>query len=119
MTRNKLSAFYSARRSEFSSRLSRVTKKINLISNGRIITAILFVVLLYVGLTYYTFLYTLPFLLVAFTVMVRNHGTLFAEQEHLENLVKINQQELKALKGDLTSLDQGSKFTNAHHPYSH
>jgi hypothetical protein len=114
-----LLAVYAQRESGFSSRLSKVTRNINIISNARLLTALLFLVTLYFGLSHTFLLYSLPLILTAFIVLIRNHGKLFNQKTHFENLVKINRLEQQALQGNCSGFQTGSEFVNAHHPYSH
>jgi DNA mismatch repair ATPase MutS len=119
MKSHDLASVYSQRASEFSALLSNASRNIRIISNARLLTALLFLAALYFGLTHHTLLYTLPLLLFVFVILIRNHGKLFDQKTHLENLVKINQMEQQALLGNLSGFQTGSEFTNPHHPYSH
>jgi hypothetical protein len=119
MTRSELLSFYAGRRSGFASHLQKVSAKINIISNTRLFVAFVFLAVLYFGFSNYPLLYLLPVLIVIFTVLVRNHGRLFKQRQHLENLVKINQHEQQATGGDVSCFESGAEFINAHHPYAH
>jgi DNA mismatch repair ATPase MutS len=119
MKSNDLASVYRHRVSEFSALLSKATRNINIISNTRLLMAVVFLLTLYFGLTHHALLYTLPLILFVFVILVRNHGNLFDHKTHLENLVKINDMEQRALHGDRSGFQTGSEFTNAHHPYSH
>jgi DNA mismatch repair ATPase MutS len=119
MTAENLRAFYQERVILFSSKLTKVSKSINWISNVRLLAALLFIAALWFGFTYHLLLYALPVIVIFFVVLVRNHGKLYEEKEHLQNLVKLNQHELQSLQGDTSSFQDGSEFINAHHPYSH
>jgi hypothetical protein len=114
-----LGAFYQERKNKFHAQLLGVLKRINVISNTRIFIALLFIAVLYFGFTNYTLLYFLPIPLVIFVFLVRNHGVLYDQKQHLENLVKVNQNELLALKGDTSCFHNGAEFIRPHHPYSH
>jgi DNA mismatch repair ATPase MutS len=111
--------FYAQRKSQFLLHFDKISRKINLISNVRLATAILFVLDLYFGFTTHVLLYLLPVLLIVFIVLVRNHARLFEEKTHLDNLVKINHAEHKALQGDTSLFATGEEFSNPNHPYSH
>jgi len=81
--------------------------------------ALAFGAILYFGLTHTSLLYLLPLPVVGFVILVRIHSGLFSRKENLENLVKINNIEIRLLKGSLSELDNGSDFIDVHHPYSH
>lgn len=119
MQRNALLSFYAERKSMFSLQLSEVISKINLVSNTRLVIALLFAGLLYLGLTHHQLLYFLPVLIIVFAVLISKHGKLFSQRSHLQNLVKINQNEQQALSGDVSCFKSGVEFIDPHHPYSH
>ena len=114
-----LVSFYSKRKTEFSSRLEKLSKRINLISNARLLVALVFIIVFYFGLEQPDLLYLLVLLAAGFAVLVKQHSKLFDEKIHLENLIKINQSELRAQTGDLTGFATGAEFMNSHHPYSY
>jgi DNA mismatch repair ATPase MutS len=114
-----LALLYEQRAAEFLSQHSRSKRKINIISNARLFMALVFLLTLYFGFTYYALLYALPLVLFVFILLIRTHGKLFDQKTHFENLVKINQQELQSLKGDRSGFQTGSEFVNPHHPYAH
>jgi DNA mismatch repair ATPase MutS len=119
MTQQELHLFYTTRRSTFAESLSSVTKKINLVSNVRLATALAFLVIVYLGFSNFNLLYVAAILLVLFVILVQRHSKLFQEKTHLENLASLNDAESKAATGDSSSFATGSEFTDAHHPYSH
>jgi len=119
MTLDELKSFYQKRKNDFSITLASIKKKINVISNLRIIVALVFLVVLYFAFSHtILFLAAVP-LLIVFTVLVLRHGKLYDQKIHLENLVKICQMEERALNGDISSYPSGSEFIDPHHPYSH
>lgn len=119
MTRKELLSFYADRRSAFQSQLQKISATINIISNARLLVAIIFLAVLYFGFTYHPLLYLLPVLVVIFTVLASRHGKLFRQRQHLQNLVKINQYEQRAAGGDVSAFETGAEFINTHHPYAH
>ncbi|HEY9048672.1 MAG TPA: hypothetical protein VIN08_22350, partial [Ohtaekwangia sp.] len=119
MTKQALNAFYTSRKNSFSESLASIRKRINLVSNIRLAIALLIILAIYFGLTYYTWLYaTLPLLFV-FIYLIRVHSKLFDEKTHLENLVNLNDAESKAAAGDSSSFVNGNEFIDPHHPYTH
>lgn len=119
MTKPDLESFYSSRKASFSKQASEVSRKINLISHGRLALAIVFILLVYFTFSNSDIAYGLPVVLIAFIALVRIHGKLFAEKTHLENLTKVNSHELQALQGDISCFDRGSQFIDPHHPYAY
>lgn len=120
MTQCELLDFYQKRKVQFSDSLQILTKKINVISNIRLSVALLFLALLYFGLSHdRDLLYLLAPVLVVFIVLVRRHAFLFDKKIHLENLVRVQQDELFSMGGDYSHNSSGSEFINIHHPYTH
>jgi hypothetical protein len=115
----QLATFYDQRKSQFAKSFEEVSSSINVISNLRLFVAVMFLITLYFGFTNPPLLYFLIVIGLVFVMLMRYHGKLFQEKTHLENLVKINDLELKALSGNRTGLDPGTEFINPHHPYSH
>ncbi|MBL0742251.1 MutS-related protein [Chryseolinea lacunae] len=119
MTLDECSAIYQNRIVEFSASLTQKKKTINIISNLRLVVAVLFLGAVYLTFSTTPFIYAAALLLVAFVILVQRHAKLFAEKVHLENLVTINQLEVRALKGDIAGFDAGLKFVDGSHAYSH
>ncbi len=119
MTQADLRNFYGKRKADFTATLDSVRAKINHVSNARLLLAGAFLGLLYFGLTFHGLLYSLPFVLIVFIFYVREHARLFTEKVRLENLQKIQSQELNSLDGDFSHNSSGSEFINVHHAYTH
>lgn len=119
MTQEQLQLLYTTRKATFSESLSSVRKKINLVSNIRLATAIAFLLVIYFGFTQHNLLYLAALLLVLFVILVRRHSILFDEKTHLENLVALNDAENKAAVGNYAALATGVEYIDPHHPYSH
>src|SRR5688500_4376234 len=120
MSSQELNAFYSKREEAFSKELAETTSQINMISNARLAIALFFLFLLYYGLQHdFGFLIVLPVLAGSFFYLVLKHSKLFNAKIHLQNLVKINEEEMTAVHGDPSSPDTGAEFIAPHHPYSH
>ena len=119
MTDADLRNFYEKRKSLFTESLKVTNKKINIISNIRLGVALIFLALIYIGFSHHSWLYALPPVLLIFILLVRKHSSLFEEKVRIENLKKIQHQELQSLNGDFSDNSSGSEFINAHHPYSH
>jgi DNA mismatch repair ATPase MutS len=120
MSSKELVVFYSQRKEAFSKQLAETTSQINGISNVRLIVALLFILFIYFGLTQDTgFFLILPVLAFAFVYLIRTHSKLFDAKTHLQNLVTLNDEELRSLHGDISKLGTGSEFIDPHHPYTH
>jgi DNA mismatch repair ATPase MutS len=119
MILSDLGEFYQKRKFDFATTLQKAQKEINLISNLRILVALLLIVAIYFSfLNIVFFLAAIP-LLIVFVFLVVKHNSLYAQKTHLENLVKINDLELQALQGNISGFASGSEFIDAHHPYTH
>ncbi len=119
MNQDQLISFYEQRRSNYTIQIQSKSKKINLISNLRLLTALAFLVFLYFTFTNSSFFFVALPLLVAFALLVRRHSELFDRKVHLENLLKINDCEIHGLKGDISCFRKGSEFIDFNHPYTH
>lgn len=119
MTQTELRDFYEHKKSHFTAALKNLNQNINVVSNVRLTAALVFLAVLYFGFTNHYFLYTLPFILFGFIVLVRKHAALFDNKIHLDNLLKIQSNELEALNGNFTNFNTGAEFMNTHHPFTH
>lgn len=119
MNHTQLESFYSKRSAEYANTLISVKKRINFISNVRIGIALLFLAVLYFGFANYTLLYLLPIILLIFIILVQKHSVQFDKSVHLENLIKIHDNELRGLRGDSSCFDNGLTFIDTHHQYTH
>ncbi len=119
MDQKELSLFYERRRTHFWALLDTETKKINRISNIRIVCAISIVILIYFGFRNTPLLYAIVPLIALFVVLVKRHTKLFVYKVHLENLVRINSLEMDAVKSKISGFFAGTEFIDPHHPYTH
>ena len=119
MTKKELVSFYTNRKTEFSSQVQRIATKINFISNARLFVALLIIITVYVGASNTQLLYLLFLWIVIFAWLVKRHAKLFDQKSHLENLVRVNQSEVKGLQGDFKDFATGASFMNPHHPYTY
>lgn len=119
MSHTNLRGFYEKKKSLFTVSLEEVKKKINAISNTRLVVALTFLVLLYFGLSHHPLLYALPVLLLIFIILVRRHSALYDKKVHLEHLKQIQHDELQTLEGDFSHNSSGSEFIEPRHPYTH
>jgi len=96
----------------------RISKTISLLR--------LLVFLLAVGLVYFFsridsingIVSTILLSLVVFISIVKYHSRILARKKLQEAFIKINKNELDAIKGDYSQFDKGEEFENPDHPYS-
>jgi hypothetical protein len=115
----ELISFYKKRCDHFTISLIAEKKKINLISNLRLITALCFLITAYFAFTITILAFAALLLLVAFVLLVQRHSRMFEKKIHLENLLRINEHEAKSLTGDVSGFANGSEFIDPHHLYTH
>ena len=114
-----LKQLYAGRQAAFSTSLNEVNKSLRSISLGRIAVALLFIFLGYQGFSQSLFFYALPLVAVFFLYLVSLYGMVSQKSQLLENLVKLNDLEQKALENDYTNFNAGERFLDSHHPYSY
>ena len=119
MNQPELLSFYKKRCEHFTSTLIAERKKINLVSNLRLITALGFLDCHVFCIYEYNLAFAALLLLVAFVILVQRHSRMFDQKTHLENLLRINEHESKSLIGETTGFANGSEFIDPHHPYTH
>jgi DNA mismatch repair ATPase MutS len=119
MNHTELLHFYQDRKTEFASSLQKVNRKISLISNLRLATALFIILTLYFGLKTHLLLYTTPGLILIFVLFIRKHATLFEQKLHLENLITIHTNELLAVEGNFSCFNTGAEFIHTHHYYTY
>jgi DNA mismatch repair ATPase MutS len=119
MTSSQRKAFYEKRKNTFSQSLAVLRKKINLVSNARLLVAVLILGSIYLSFSQDGFLLAALALIGLFAILIKNHAKLFDEKTHLENLTRLNEAEEKAATGDFSMLASGAQFIDSHHPYTH
>ena len=117
--RDRLMAFYRARKDRFAQDLEAIKKNIDGISNLRIALAVAILGCLIGGTNYPPLLYLVFPLILIFAFLMARHARLFQQKVHTENLVHVNATEHDALAGLPTTLDAGNEFIDPHHAYSH
>ena len=119
MTIPELQAFYKTRKQEFTTALDAVNDKIQLFSNARLVTAAGFALCFYFLFSTNLMIYPVILFAATFAVLVAKHSKLFREKTHLENLIKINTNELQSLSNDFSCFKNGTEYIDPKHPYSH
>lgn len=119
MIQSELLSYYQKRRRDFTALLDQARSKINVVSNLRILVAVIFLAVFYFAIYTASLFYIEILLLILFIVLVKWHTLLFEKKTHLENLVTINELESEAVKGNDSKFSSGVEFINPVHPYSH
>lgn len=114
-----LHSIYSERKNSASSELQKVTRRINLISNLRLASAVVFLIFVY-------FSFKAPaagtgalLAAIVFLLLVRKHSILFTRQSYLQNIAEVNELELRALQYDISGFSDGREFTDPLHAWSY
>lgn len=119
MTSSDRATVYQQRRDLFSAELSKQEQVINRISILRLITALAVLLFIYLSFKDTTYAVALLASLLAFVALVRTHTRLFREKVIKENLLKTNNAEIAAMKGDFSAQPFGTEFINTRHQYSY
>lgn len=112
--------FYTTEKASFKLEASKLKKKLTLSSTLRLFTflGIIFGVYLFFG-NIPAMLLTVGIGLILFIYLVLKHNNLQYKYDLNKALININETELKVLKRDYLSLDEGGEFINPKHPYSY
>lgn len=114
-----IAAVYRNRELFFSENLSKTNRSIAQTAYARILIAILFIPIIYVGFNTAKFLYLLAPLVIAFIVLMRRHNKLFGKKSLLEELIALNVSEQASLKHQSAIFPDGDRFKDPHHAYSY
>lgn len=112
-------SFYTKRLEEVRKSLGKVRSAINLVSNTRLAIVIAGIVLAYFAWERTYLFYALPLAVIIFVALVQRHSRLFDQKVYFESLVRICENELRALDGDFSAFDAGREFVDPHHHYTH
>lgn len=118
MTSQELISLYSERKKTYQDQIPLVSDKALLISWARVFAALLILLLIYFGLQHALLWWAVLPTVILYAVLVSAHEKLKARKALLENLVIINDAEIKAQHGDHTAFADGSEFIDAQHPYA-
>lgn len=112
--------FYQRQIEELQNRLSQNSKQRIVVGTIRLIAFVLTIYSIYLYASQHNKLWLIGTLLglVCFFVLVKTAGNLLAKKELLEALLKVNENELRALKGEWVSEATGSVFMEENHPYA-
>lgn len=118
MTRDELINLYAARKKSYQDQIQVVSKHSLLISWIRVAAVLIILLLIYISFTYTIFWWTVLPAAVGYAVLVSRHEKLKAKKTLLQNLVLINDAEIRAQQGDHAAFADGTEFIDAHHPYA-
>ena len=113
--------YYQQQKDKYSSELTAVTNKINVIARLRllsIVTALVLGILAYTGNNNMEWWCT-GIASVLFVILVRRNLALGAQKDTLELHLQIINNELLAVAGNFTSFPDGGAYLSAAHPYSY
>ncbi|MCF8359814.1 MAG: hypothetical protein K9H26_13715 [Prolixibacteraceae bacterium] len=114
---NKLTDFYRLRVSLFEQKRKNISRKMVVLSFGRLIAFILFITLPFVieGESRVLKIVLSMLFLSIFLYLVKKHIALGRDKALNKNLMEINQKESKAIGHDFSAFDPGNEFTDYDH----
>lgn len=106
--------------SEYQSKFQKTNLQLRWISIGRLISFVLIIlVLIYLGNFGAKILApTLALLFASFLFLIKKYISKEKEKQFFQNLIQINEDELKALEGNFSHFKEGSEFIDIHHAFS-
>jgi len=112
---------YATRETHFEAELAQLQSRQTLIASFRALVFVAMLVLLILFVKKSAMLgITLPIaFLFTFIYLVQISSRLQVKLVHLKNLIKINQDEQKAVAGDFSAFKTGSEYMDYHHAYSY
>ena len=121
MSSSEVAALFAQKVEQYQASVRKASQQFNQLSTVRVLA---FVSAL-IGLVYLAnarsngeFLILLLLSIIGFPFLIRSHNRLGARRGHLLTLQKINEDELKRFRFDLSGFDSGDSFQQAAHPYS-
>ena len=105
---------------EYSETHQKIRRKINLIALLRTITFLAGAYFGYqiIGIDVLSGLLFIGFMLALFIWLVVRYTLLRRQLSFVENLVRLNANEIEALRGNVTSFDHGAEFQDVSHAYA-
>ncbi len=85
----------------------------------RLFTVASFLFIFYLGFSNALWFYLLLPVAVIFLFLVKKHGKKIAARALVQQLIHLNEQELKALSFDFSAFEAGERFKDEHHAYSY
>lgn len=118
MASDKLTDLYTGRKRSFQDRASLVQRQTLFISWIRVVLVLLILVLAYFSFTIVWLWFLTAVTIIVYARLVIYHGRLNYQKTFLQNLVVINEGEMKALQGDYDAFVDGTEFVDGNHPYA-
>ncbi len=115
---NALENFYHEKIAYFSQQISEISKKTTTVSWARVIIAVVILLLIYLLFKNPAFIWLVILGVVGYAYLVSIHEKLKYQLSIARNHLTINEAEVKALHGDITSFGDGRQFINGQHHYT-
>lgn len=115
---NALENFYHEKIAYFSQQISEISKKTTTVSWARVIIAVVILLLIYLLFKNPAFIWLVILGVVGYAYLVSIHEKLKYQLSIARNHLTINEAEVKALHGDISSFGDGSQFINGQHHYT-
>lgn len=115
----ELKQLYAKRQAEFTSSLNEINRSLRTISLIRVVVALLFGFLVYLGFSSSVFFYLLPLVGAGFLYLVSRYNKSLQKSKLLQNLTELNELEQKAQDHEYSNFNSGERFLDPHHPYSY
>lgn len=111
---------YTSEKEKYEDEYAIIKRKLRVSSSLRLLLFVSIVVGIYLFLENLTLSLGIGFVGIAiFLILVSNHVKLQYQRDLLKELILINDQELRVLKGDFHHLEDGAEFHDSKHYYSH
>ena len=112
---------YESRISDFSRKYNSLKKRLSILSISRLLVFIagVFTVYFLFKINVAIAIVTSIFFISAFLLLIKRYDKLNKETRLLEELIKVNQDEIEALKMNFTHFATGDEFTNEDHDYTY
>lgn len=113
------SEFYQQRAHQFKEEGDRIEKKIRAYAWSRVGLALLMGVLIYLGFLHAPVFWFLFFPIVVFVILIRQQSIQEEKKQLAYFREQLNRKEAKSIRFEAVDFSDGSRFADAHHPYSH
>lgn len=114
---NNLESFYQGKVSFFQKQISEISKKTTSVSWARVLVALVTLALIYLLFRNPAFIWLVLLGTIGYMYLVSIHEKLKYQLSLAKNHLIINEGELKALRGDLSSFGEGNEFIDNNHHY--
>lgn len=118
VTTTDLVTLYTERRNNFQQELDSIHRRLQLVSWIRVGLALIILTLAYFSFQTPMLGWAAAGVTILYLHFVRKYELLKTKAGLYQNLIRINEQELDALRGNHESIDGGKEFIDPHHPYT-